>query len=90
MLDRIKVYLYGVFATAFALLLALVGVQRKTINKQQYEALRRERDEQQARADAAIKQAKAQAKAAEVSQTKRAQVERDIEQGNRNYFEQRQ
>lgn len=87
MLDRIKVYLYGVVATAFALLLALVGVQRKTINKQQYEALRRERDEQQARADAAIKQAKAQAKAAEVSQVRRQQAEQALLDGRRNHFE---
>lgn len=88
MLNRIKVYLYGVVATAFALLLALVGVQRKTINKQQYEALRKERDEQRARAESAIAQAKAKAKAAEEAMLRRKQVERDIEQGNRNYFEQ--
>lgn len=86
--SKIKLYLYGIVATAFALLLALVGVQRKTIKKQQYEALRKERDEQRARAESAIAQAKAKAKAAEDAQAKRAQVERDIEQGNRNYFEQ--
>lgn len=88
MLNRIKVYLYGIVATAFALLLALVGVQRKTINKQQYEALRKERDEQRARADAAIQQAKAKAKAAEEAMLRREKVARDMEQGNRNYFEQ--
>lgn len=86
--SKIKLYLYGIVATAFALLLALVGVQRKTINRQQYEALRKERDEQRARADAAIKQAKAKAKAAEEAQARRQQVERDMEQGKRDYFEQ--
>lgn len=84
----IKRYLLGVAATVFALLLALVGIQRQTINKQQYEALRRERDEQQARADAAVRQAQAKAKAAEEAQAKRAQAERNIAQGKRDYFEQ--
>lgn len=88
MLNRIKVYLWGVAATAFALLLALVGVQRKTINRQQYEALRRERDEQQARADEAVRQAKAKARAAEEAQAKRQQAEQAIREGRRNYFEQ--
>lgn len=87
-MNVIKRYLLGIVATAFALLLAFVGVQRKTINKQQYEALRKDRDEQRARADAAIKQAKAKAKAAEEAMLRREQVERDIEQGKRNYFEQ--
>ena len=88
MLNRIKAYLWGVVATVFALLLALVGIQRKTINKQQYEALRKERDEQQARAESAIAQAKAKAKAAEDAQAKRAQVEQDMREGRRDYFEQ--
>lgn len=88
MLDRIKVYLYGIVATAVTLLLALVGIQRKTINRQQYEALRKERDEQRARADAAIAQAKAKAKAAEASQAKRQQAEQALLDGRRNQFEQ--
>lgn len=87
MLNRIRLYLYGVIATAFALLLALVGVQRKTIHKQQYEALRRERDEQRARADAAIKQAQAKARAAEEAQARREQAERDLRDGRKDYFE---
>ena len=86
--SKIKLYLYGIVATAFALLLALVGVQRKTINKQQYEALRRERDEQKARADEAVRQAKAKARAAEEAQAKRQQAEQAIREGRRNYFEQ--
>lgn len=87
-MNVIKRYLWGVVATAFALLLAIVGVQRRTISKQQYEALRKERDEQQARAESAIAQAKAKAKAAEESRAKRAEAERNIAQGRRNYFEQ--
>ena len=88
MLDRIKVYLCGIVATAFALLLALVGVQRRTISKHQYEALRKERDEQQARADEAVRQAKAKARAAEEAQAKRQQAEQAMREGRRNYFEQ--
>ena len=87
-MNVIKRYLWGVVATAFALLLALVGVQRRTISKHQYEALRKERDEQQARAESAIAQAKAKAKAAEESRAKRAEAERNIAQGRRDYFEQ--
>ena len=87
-MNVIKRYLWGIVATAFALLLALVGVQRRTISKHQYEALRKERDEQQARAESAIAQAKAKAKAAEESRAKRAEAERNIAQGRRDYFEQ--
>ena len=86
--SKIKLYLYGIVATAFALLLALVGVQRKTINKQRYEALRKERDEQQARAGEAVRQAKAKARAAEEAQAKRQQAEQAMREGRRNYFEQ--
>ena len=81
MLNRIKAYLWGVVATVFALLLALVGVQRRTIHKQQSDAARKERDE-------LTRQAKAKAKAAEDAQAKRAQVEQDMRQGRRDYFEQ--
>lgn len=88
MLNRIKAYLWGVVATVFALLLALVGVQRRTIHKQQSDAARKERDEQRARADELTRQAKAKAKAAEDAQAKRAQVEQDMRQGRRDYFEQ--
>ena len=87
-MNVIKRYLYGIVATAFALLLALVGVQRRTISKQQYEALRKERDEQKARADEAVRQAKAKARAAEEAQAKRQQAEQAIREGRRNYFEQ--
>lgn len=84
----IKRYLYGIVATAFALLLALVGVQRRTISKQRYEALRKERDEERARADAATRQAQMQAKAAKEAQAKRAEVEQGMREGRRDYFEQ--
>ena len=87
-MNVIKRYLWGVVATAFALLLALVGVQRRTISKHQYEALRKERDEQKARADEAVRQAKAKARAAEEAQAKRQQAEQAIREGRRNYFEQ--
>lgn len=87
MLNRIRLYLYGIVATAFALLLTLVGVQRRTISQQRYEALRRERDAQQARADAATKQAQAKAEAAKEAQARRQQAERDMEQGRKDYFE---
>lgn len=88
MLKRIKWYLYGIAATAFAFLLALAGMQQRTISKQQYEALRRERDEERARADAVTRQAQAQAKAAKDAQARRAQVEQRLREGRRNYFEQ--
>lgn len=87
-MSAIKRYLYGIVAAVIALLLAVIGWQRGTIHNQQSDAARKEREMQRARADELVRQAKAKAKAAEEAQAKRAQVEQDMREGRRDYFEQ--
>lgn len=87
-MSAIKRYLSGIVAAVIALLLAVIGWQRGTIHKQQSDAARKEREMQRARADELVRQAKAKAKADEEAQAKRAQVEQDMREGRRNYFEQ--
>lgn len=87
-MSAIKRYLSGIATAVIALLLAVISWQRGTIHKQQSDVARKEREMQRARADELTRQAEAKAKAAEEAQAKRAQVEQDMREGRRDYFEQ--
>lgn len=87
-MTRIKDWIIGVLAALGALLLALVGVQRGTINRQRADAERLERLEQQARSEEYERREQARAAAGEEARQRRKDAHEKIRNGHRTHFEQ--
>ena len=87
-MNRIKDWLVGIIAAFIALLLAVVGVQRRTIEKQRSQEARREKEEAKARVDDMARQVEAQAKARIEASERRHAAYENIRNGRRTHFEQ--
>lgn len=86
-MNSIKEWIIGILAAVGAFLLALVGVQRGKINKQQLDAEKLAREETQARLHELERQAAAKAKAQEEARARRKAAHDAIVQGKRDHFE---
>lgn len=87
-MNSVKEWLYGIVAAVGAVLLAVIGVQRRTIDKQRADADKLARREAEARSSELTRREAARAKANEESQARRDAARKNMSEKRRNQFEQ--